>query len=196
MITNQDKIYCVGDSHVDFFKNNQRFIVHWLGPVTAYNLEDKKELFEVLNDIPKGSYVMLVAGEIDCRAHLEKQTNLQNRFLIDVVSDCVDKYFKVIKKLKELYFKPIIWGVTASSIEQIDKGEYKSFGDCKNRNYITSLFNKRLKYWSEKEDIPMISIFEKLIDDNYLTKTKYYKDAIHLSPKVMPWVIKQLEKKL
>jgi len=89
-------IYCIGDSHASFFAGADRIQPNWptaadgylplfkvlkIGSSLAYSLSvegsrtrGRELLFEVLEtSVPQGAHVMLIFGEIDCRAHVLKQ---------------------------------------------------------------------------------------------------------------------------
>jgi len=118
-------IYCIGDSHASFFSGYDRIQLGWpnktfnkkyfflksyrLGPVLAYNLckfktrsRGREKLLYILTHlIPLGSKVLFCFGEIDCRAHLLRQSEIQKRDIYDIVRECVDRYFSVIKDKKK-----------------------------------------------------------------------------------------------
>ena len=97
------KIHCIGNSHINIFsgKNeitsesyNSVFKLKHVGPVIAFNFYENHypNVLEYLNDFDKEDYVMLIVGEVDCRWHLLKQSNLQNRNINDLVKECVDRF--------------------------------------------------------------------------------------------------------
>ena len=117
-------IYCIGDSHASFFSGYDRIPLGWpnkfinkfsflksyrLGPVLAYNLCNfntrskgrEKLLYILTHFIPLGSKVLFCFGEIDCRAHLFKQSEIQKRDIHEIIRECVDRYFSVIKDTKK-----------------------------------------------------------------------------------------------
>ena len=189
-----EKIYCIGDSHVSFFSGTNQIQPLWpksggdvisifktfrLGAVLAYNLCEYgtswkgRELLSILLDrriaeeeriIPAESQILLCFGEIDCRAHLLRQQQSQNRPISTVVEECVDRYLSVIKESKELGYRVIIWNVIPSTrSEKIANKEFPVFGTCAERNQVTRAFNKSLQEKCEAESIAFISIFDALI---------------------------------
>ena len=120
----KSNIYCIGDSHAGFFSGYDRMQPGWpnkstnkysflksyrLGPVLAYNLCNfktrskgrEKLLYILTHFVPLGSKVLFCFGEIDCRAHLLKQSEIQRRDIHDIIRECVDRYFTVIKDTKK-----------------------------------------------------------------------------------------------
>ena len=197
-------IHCIGDSHVYLFSGVDMiagndvlpyFKTYRLGPHTAYNAILRRNLIEriIMNEVRQGDLIMFCFGEIDCRAHLIKQSELQKKPLKDVVTDCVDRYFKIFEIAKQYGFSLIAWNVPPSSLEDIEYGEYSTYGSCKQRNETTQLFNELLKKRCEKYGVIFLSIFDKLIDTDGLTNTSYYLDQIHLSQKTMPLILGELQ---
>lgn len=213
-------IYCIGDSHSSFFAGLNEIQRVWpvkakqilpffkvfpIGQTLAYNLintkstsKGREKLFEILNqEIPKNEYVMLCFGEIDCRAHLLKQSRVQNKKIDVIVNECVDRYFSVILEIKKINPNVIIWNVVPSTrLEKIGNNLYPIVGSCKERNEITKLFNHTLHKKCQTNNIYYISIYDKLMDESGLTNTSYYMDEIHLSQKAMPITLKTINNRL
>ncbi len=192
-------IHCIGDSPVYVFTGVDTiggndilldFKTYRLGPHTAYNAITKWDIIEsfLKNSVKPSDSVMFCFGEIDCRVHLQKQSELQKRPLEDVVSECVQRYFAVFEKAKHYGHQLLAWNVPASSLNNVGYGEYSTYGNCKQRNEVISLFNKHLKRLCEKNGVIFISIFDKLVDDDGLTNPLYYMDSIHLSQRAMPLI--------
>ena len=193
-------IYCFGNSHVNFFtddhpETNNRwtcdsagiFTSYCIGPVIAYNFT-KNHLPKVLQILSSNKnfnfdedYVMIVIGEVDCRWHLPKQINDQNRQMEEVVEECVNRFFESFFILREKGYKFIGWGghpsTTAGHSNNMDS---PVFGDCKSRNKISSHFKNIYKQKCLENNIPFISILEDLIDDDGLTRMDFFRDYCHL----------------
>lgn len=216
---NHVKIYCFGDSHVGFFGGVNKiqpvwpkkadeylpfFKIYPLGPVLAFNLvkngtktKGREKLFKILKQILKGSDILMSFGEIDCRAHLLKQSELQKRPIKKVVSECVDRYFSVILDLKKKGYKMWVWNVPPSTrFEKVEDKNFPVYGTNKQRNEITKLFNTLLEKKCRKYGIKFVSVYKKIIDKNGLTDMSYYFDMAHLSQKIMPQVLKIIEKEI
>jgi hypothetical protein len=174
-------IYCIGDSHADFF----RYVLHCesehCGSTLAYNLVNKEDIYERISKyLPKGSILLLCFGEIDIRVHVEKYNNIK---------ECVSRYIMAICKFRDLGYKPIVFGPIASTIKgQKLTGEFPIVGTCKERNIKTSEFTIELQKRCEESNLAFLTIFDKLIDAEGLTKSEYYHDDIHLSRKAVPLV--------
>ena len=110
-------IHCIGDSHSAVFSGVEDMQPEWpqiasnsiphfksyrIGPATAYQLENKKEIIEDIlsKNYNDGDSLLFCFGEVDIRAHLIKQMELQSRTLKDIVKECVDRYFNTIISYK------------------------------------------------------------------------------------------------
>jgi len=213
------KFYCIGDSHVAVFSGINGIIPVWpkkapsvypsfvpyrLGPVLAYNLckektttRGREKLFKLLNkEIPKGSNVIFVFGEIDCRAHLIKQAEKQKRDIKEIVKECVKRYFSVLLEVKKIGYKVSVFGVFPSSLRTNQNPNYPFYGTHRERNTVSRLFNNYLSKLAKKNRILMFDIFNKLVDKDKLTKLEYYqKDKVHLSLLAMPIIVNEIEQK-
>ncbi len=222
IMDNDFVIHCIGDSHVNFFtgydsvqidpesnmiKNKYQFFkIYWIGPVLAYNLcmentttKGREKLFELLEYFPAGSNLMFCFGEIDCRAHIIRQAEKQEREPEDIVKNVVDRYFSVLKEVREAGYNVIVWNVIPSAPNDINSRlnmskEYLFHGTWEERNAVTRQFNKRLKLLIKKEgDMFFLDFFDKLMNSDGTVKTEYYcKDDIHISQEAMPIVLEEL----
>jgi len=213
-------IYCIGDSHVSFFSgineiqrvwpNKSQMILPFfkvfpVGQTLAYNLiksnsssHGREKIFTILKkEIPKGSNILFCFGEIDCRAHLIKQSRIQKRNLSSIVEECVDRYFSAILDINNLGYKVLVWNVVPSTrLNKINNNMYPLVGNCKERNLVTVMFNKYLARKCNAIRIPFVFIYQNIIDKHGLTKMFYYMDGIHLSQKAMPMTLKAISRSL
>jgi hypothetical protein len=176
------KIYCFGDSHAWFFKDLKDCVSIPIGPRLAYNLENLA-VYEILHllkehleiEKPDKYYVLLTFGEIDIRAHLLKNNDLD---------DCIKRYMNAILMIKNRTTNIIVFGPIASTrrLEDMQDSEFPVLGSCLERNKVAKEFNERLSLECIKNSIKYFSIISHLIDENGLTIEKYYlTDRIHLS---------------
>ncbi|MEK7478293.1 MAG: SGNH/GDSL hydrolase family protein [Patescibacteria group bacterium] len=208
-------IHCIGDSHASFFsgRNDTRparpnstqdllpsFRAYHLGAVLAYSLCDygstmqgKEKFLKLLGEIPKGSNLLLCFGEIDCRVHLIKQAQKQNKELGEVVTECVRRYLAFVAEIKNNY-NVLVWGVIPSTpSEKVLDLRYPHFGSGLERNQVSIIFNSKLREWADKMGVKFISIFNQLVKADGLTDGKFYADNVHLSQRAMPLAIRQFQ---
>ena len=191
-------IHCIGDSHSSIFSGTEVMQPVWpirssdrlnnfksyrIGPATAYQLENK---IPILNQIVKlinkeNDNLLFCFGEVDIRAHLKKQIDLQKKSIKEIVKECVDRYFKTILHYKSLGVNVMVWGPIASW-DTPKPYSGPSFGTCLERNKITKEFNEYIKTLCEIESIPFFTIYYDMLLPNGKTNTNYLdKTGIHLN---------------
>lgn len=211
----EDVIHCIGDSHASFFSGCNEMQPEWpgqakntiplfrayrLGPVVAYNLckagtktQGREKLFAILAGIPQNSIVLLCFGEIDCRVHMIRQAEKQNRDVVEIAEECAQRYFLVIKEIQR-NFDVIVWNVIPSSRkDEIHNMEFPSCGTSAERNKATFSFNTTLNELLQAEQVKLLSLFDDLLDEEGNTNQYYYGDAIHLSQRAMPLVVSKIQ---
>jgi hypothetical protein len=139
---------------------------------------------------------LLSSGEIDCRAHLIKQALRNNSSFEEVAEICVDRYFYGIEKLMQMGHKFIIYNAIPSTRKNKPNTEFPSYGNCKERNEITMLFNKFSQNKCTSLKIIFLNTYDLFTHKNGLTNRRFYKDRIHLSQRALLPTMKTLEKSL
>lgn len=210
-------IHCIGDSHVSFFSGNDAiqpgypeladdripcFRTYRLGPTLAYSLASentrtrgREKLFEIVHKLKgAGAHLLLCFGEIDCRYHLLKQSEQQQRPIDAVVKECTRRYTSVVDEIRPFFSGDIyIYNVIPSSREEI-VAEFPTYGTCEERNHVSRLFNQNLATYCEQTGVHFVSIFDVLLASDGLTNMDYYMDQIHLSQKAQPLVMETLSR--
>jgi hypothetical protein len=205
-------IHCIGDSHSSVFSGEEKMQDVWpersndttqyfrsyrIGPATAYNLSTKIYIIDdIINHVgisKEKDIILLCFGEVDVRAHLIKQANIQNKSFDEVCEECVDNYIKGIKILKNKGFNIAVWGVIASFNESVKNYIGPSFGTNLERNQVTKIFNNLLNERLKNFNIPFVSIFEEMLNPDGTTNPIYLDDwedcHIHLSQRAMPLIM-------
>jgi hypothetical protein len=211
------RTHCIGDSHAAVFSGVDEMVPTWpersndtidafrsyrIGAATAYQLETK---IPIINDIlnrcvdKKEDSVLFCFGEVDIRAHLIKQAELQNISIEDAVNLCVDRYFQVILYYKEQGYNMLAWGPIASHHDARPYLGGPTFGNCLERNHVTELFNNRLELRCSQYSVGFVTIFPKMIDDNKITLLGYLDEwpdsHIHLTQAAMPLILEAFKEK-
>lgn len=191
-------IYTFGNSHAHVFTGthpatfgegnyNTNFKSFSLGATIAYNFYEHhlSKIYDILANTPfdkEKDYVMLIVGEVDCRWHLPYQANLQNRPINEIVSECIDRFYRCYIDLQKNGYKIIGWGGHPSTTAgHSDNASEPIYGNCIIRNEISRLWDQKLGEKCKVNNIPYISIIEALIDDSGLTKMEYFDDYCHLN---------------
>jgi hypothetical protein len=215
-------VHAIGDSHAALFSGRDSMIDAWprssrdpsgrfrayrLGPVLAYHLPDpattargREKLLATLayGPVPPKGTVMLCFGEIDCRYHLLRQAELQERDIEEVVAECVERYVRVVLEVQAMGFATCVWGVMPAN--EVAPGEedpeYPSWGTARERNAVAGTFNRLLAERLEPHGVPVISIFDSLVGPGGLPKRGYYVDSVHLSQTALPLATEAISARL
>ena len=207
-------IHCIGDSHSSIFSGNEEIQPVWpqrsndglpffrtyrIGPATAYQIKTKVATIDnIINDnqIKGDDKILFCFGEVDCRAHLKKQMDAQQKSMVDIVKECVDRYFETV--LSYIDKNIMVWGPIASW-EPSRRYNGPSFGTCEERNKITGEFNKQLKELCDENNITFITIFDDMVSDSGLTDPFFLDDwdgcHMHLSQRSMDVILKKFKDK-
>ena len=213
-------LHCIGDSHTAFFTGYnviqpeypqsftsivKNIYTYRLGSSLAYNLcesnsrtKSRQKLFEIIDTLNYKTDILLLSfGEVDCRAHVIKQAELKNITIEDAVKECILRYMLIIKELKDLKFKIVVWNAvpTAMGFENV-KFEYPYYGTYEQRNKACILFNEELQKKSTKNDFIFISVYKLIISKNLKTNEKFYFDKIHLGNRLLPYTLKIIKDKI
>ena len=185
-----DLIHVIGDSHVLRFKD-KLFKSHEILYATAHNLIEKNsssnsrnKIFKVLESINKADCVMLAFGEIDCRAHIVKNAKINKVDLKKEVLFTVERYFCFIKEIYEMgWTNLLVFAPVASTPFYIEDSSFPTFGTVEERNMVTLYFKECLEDFCSIFDIPVISIYDDLLESEFHPAEKYYQnDKIYIKP--------------
>lgn len=200
-------IYAIGNSHVNIFSGKDNGFFHPgespgfksfpMGPTIAYNFTEHHlpKIEKIIEDyqIPKGSKILLVVGEVDCRWHIPFQAHKQNRQTGLIIDECLSRFFKTFLTLSEMGYEPMGWGThpTTNRPHSDDQSE-PVFGDIIYRNGICLFWNEYLRGKCNRYGFEYKSIYPYLVYPNNMTRTEYFQDYCHLSTeKVRPFIDKE-----
>lgn len=208
----KNSIKVVGDSHCNFFSGNEQisfrdigygisncsdkideFSTFRVGPALAYSLNkfgtktkarEKIGYLVQRKILNKKAVVIFTFGEIDIRVHVLSQAKKQNTTYKIVVDKILDNYLEFLLYMKKCVHKIYVWGpIPTQKDGSLINPDYPYFGKEIDRNKATEYFNQKLKKICQDNDIGFLSIFDKLIDENYVTRSEYIADGCHLSQK-------------
>lgn len=169
------------------------FSTYRLGPALAYNLcktgtksKGRERLFDVLRrKVSAGERVLLCFGEIDCRAHLIRQSEIRSVPVAELAAECVARYFQVVREVRALKYNVMIWNVIPPTITTCLDCEFPVAGTFDERMAVTRVFNSFLLSHCEQEGIPFISIFDAILGASGRPDQRYFVDGIHLGPEAI-----------
>jgi len=207
----------VGDSHTRFLAGKDNiengetvpharsysgFAAHFdalhLGPGLAYNLDragSQTRILERVNalidtDAINGERVVVFSfGEIDCRSHVVKQTQRQNRSIEDIVGEICKSYANFLDMMVRRGIRPAVWGPVASTPNQAYADpDAPAYGTIGQRNHAIACFNREMRYICDRRGYGFLTLADKLIDSSGQTIKDYYCDDIHLSQRARPFL--------
>lgn len=196
--------HVIGDSHVFSFLN-LKIKIHYLGPVTAYNLINKntaslgrEKLFNELGHIDKNKHqIILVFGEIDSRIHIYYQYMKKGKSesLTKLIKQTANNYLKVAEEISSKGYDTSIFNVIPAG-EQPNIYGYKFYAPIKVRRKITDKFNTILKALCKKNNIKFIDIRKSLTDKKGGRINQYKLDRVHYNTIVGKLTLEYLNEKI
>jgi len=200
----------LGDSHVNFFRGNEQlrfypigndinycpvinnlpFTILHLGPCLAYTCGKEnttyrfKEKLEFLRNtfIRPGSQIILVLGEIDIRAHVFKQTTLQDKSYKEIVDNILYHYEELISELNHEGYKVFVYGPIATQPDYCEIDEkFPRIGSEIDRNKATLYFNESIRQYCQNNGISFFTLFDDMVNDDLYTLQDFLSpDNCHL----------------
>ena len=81
------------------------------------------------------------------------------------------------------FIEPALKHQDSYTIEDIEDKRYNGeprWGDCDFRNGICLTWNTYMKKLCDENGVSFISIYDRLVDENNITKQEYFKDYCHI----------------
>jgi hypothetical protein len=195
-------MHVIGDSHALAFQKENFFIVHHVGPATAYNLSSKnsktksnEKLLHIVSSINKKKDIaVLVFGEIDSRIHIYYQYMKRNKFesIPQLVDQTVTKYGQTLKLLEDMGLFFIVYGIPPASREE-NIHKYPFYSDKETRILISKEMNNRLKSLCLQNGYPYVDLQSKFADASGFISEEFAADKVHLNQKAAVLVAKELK---
>jgi len=194
-ITRKPAVHVIGDSHTGIFFKRKPFIVHWLGPATAYNLKSPrsttrsyKKLKSILKHlVVQGDMVLLLFGEVDCRIHIYNQyvQSGGSRSLEEVIDDTIYRYGEVLDEIDRMGIDFHVASIPPGGQEGNVFG-VPNYPPPDMRCVINRVFNERLNDYCRKRGYSFIDVYSVVVDDEGFIKSEYsFKDGTHLNTKAV-----------
>lgn len=167
---------------------DKRFCAFDLGPALAFNLNKKGSTVRALekykwlssNLLGGGDCLICAFGEIDIRAHVFRHVTEKVSYR-DVVDKICDNYREFLHIIEKDGYYPIVWGPIASQKEKWRAYvQNQAIGTEQDRNRAVEYFNLRMKKECNDNGWGFLSIYNSLIDENYMTREEYIYDRCHL----------------
>ena len=195
-------VHVIGDSHSLTFRVSRYFMVHHLGPATAFNLSKKNsstnagpKLIKILDHVGKHDIVMLCFGEIDSRIHIyaqykKRKEQTQIQALID---DTIASYGETLLRVRKKHEDICVLGIPpAAKQENIFNVEFYASEEI--RSAISREFNHKLTSFCLKNDMVYIDVYSEFADADGFIKKGYTDDGTHLNKKAVPFIIEHIKR--
>jgi hypothetical protein len=206
-------ILATGDSHSLFWRGRDTIkacdslldgvLVAHLGASTAYGIAraDSPRAANLANLLYRRrdtiGMIITCFGEIDCRTHVVKQAELQQRSIDSIADELADRYLGFVSALARKYAKPVaIWGPPPSTPPDHHHHDdrFPTHGTVVERNRAVGRFSSQLRLGAAGcEDVAFFTAFDDLIDENGATKPNALYDGCHLSVAHMPLALGRLD---
>ena len=137
---------------------------------------------------------MCTLGEIDCRVHVLRNAEKHNGDFRPVVEEIAANYIEFLKYVSREH--PVyVWGAVPTQKDNSPVNpSFPYYGTEVQRNLATEYFNQTMKSLCNENGFTHISIFSKLIDSNYRTKSEYIADGCHLSQKAWEFALPEFRR--
>ena len=185
-------------------ENAPDFIAYHVGPCLAYSTNSRHSsqfFYEKLHFLldngffPDGCRILTVFGEIDCRVHVKKQAEKQNKTEEEIVDEIIRHYGEFITMLKNRGYRVTVYAPIASQKETVNVDpEFPRYGSEIERNSISILFGRKMAEFCQRGGVRFVSIINKLLNSNLTTKGEYYRDGVHLNLEAFPFIEEIKEK--
>lgn len=196
-------VHAIGDSQTGVLVGVWPFVVHHIGPVTAYNLgsstSSSQSCTRLLDAIdladPHRDIVLLIAGGVDCRIHIYDQHMRSSGELTlqELARRTVVHYGEAIEMVKVRGFQVAVQSA-AGAVHQNNFYGYAHYADIITRGHIAKLFNAELEIWCRKHDVYYVDLFSYITDDRGVLNKSVVSDGVHLNRKILhlygPWIRK------
>ena len=184
-------VYVIGDSHTGIFLKRRPFIVHWLGPATAYNLGAERSTTDswrklrgiIEHAVRPQDKVLLVFGEVDCRIHIYNQyvRNREAMTIDDVVDVTIEKYGEALERLEGMGVDFYVASVPPGGREGNVFG-VPNYPPLEMRCAINEAFNRRLGVFCDEHGFRFANVYPQVVDEDGFIKPEYsYPDGTHLN---------------
>ncbi|MBN1162302.1 hypothetical protein JXA34_00985 [Patescibacteria group bacterium] len=195
-VFNKTVVHVIGDSHVRVFKGQKRFIIHHLGPATAYNLSSKhsttdsnEKFWNVVDTLveKKKDKILLVFGEIDSRIHIYKAYKKKGSSIDDVIYATISRYDEVLSQLNERGYTFYVHGIPPGS-KQENIYNVSHYPTPEMRAKINKRFHEVLEEHCKKRGYKYIDVYMPYVNEEGFIKREYELDEVHLNNRIIPEV--------
>lgn len=197
-------VHMIGDSHTVMLTGVWPFVVHYIAPLTAYNLasptsstQSRIRLLEALRSAdPRRDIILLTAGGTDCRLHINDHhlRSSGERSLEELAHETVVRYGAAIDLVRERGFRVATVSVVGAA--HADVYGYDHSGTIGVRGRIAQLFNAELEAWCRAHGVDYVDLFSHVADEHGILRDSVASDGLHLGRQALPWYGPWLRKRV
>lgn len=220
-LENPPRLFVMGDSHSLFFAGVEEMReghsivpsahkgvrVYYLGPGLAYSLikphsrnRTREKIMMALEEVKNApcKKILFAFGEIDCRYHIRQRAGLMTggataENINHVTRITVLRYLAFLLEIKMQGLEPMVWAPICSTSHAADLHQWITLGSNQERNHLTRDFITTLQKEAAPQLIPVLSIFDQLVDGQLNTRPEFSSDAVHLSQRYWEMVSARLK---
>jgi lysophospholipase L1-like esterase len=188
-------VHAIGDSHTVMLTGVWPFVVHYIAPLTAYNLasptsstQSRTRLLEALRSAdPRRDIILLTTGGTDCRLHINDQhvRSSGRRSLEELAHETVVRYGTAIDLVRARGFRVAVHSVVGAA--HAEEYRYDHSGAIGVRGRIAQLFNAELEAWCRAHGVDYVDLFSHVADEHGILLRPMASDGLHLGRQALPW---------
>lgn len=174
----------------EFIQKIPNVIAIKMGSHTAYNLINKLDKIDrIIKDykMTEEDTILLQFGEIDIRVHIGFKPSIENS-----ITECVERYLDVLKYIKNKGYRVGVFAPFSSLPDELVYNIGRNYSNSQNRNKITTKFNELLREKMYENNMLFKDIHKFMLKEDYSSNQKYFKDNIHVSKEVLPFIKEEL----
>lgn len=182
-------VHAIGDSHAHLFERRPGFMVHPLGDEnatpTAYNIGNPDgvhgwpskcdmvlEKVDFANDL-----VVLSAGEVDCRVHInDRRIERGDQSPAAAIDETVDRYCKFLQELRSRGADVLVLGIPPAGRQEDNRFGAVHYASREERPNIFKMFNARLEARCQRLGLRYMDMYSPTVDGAGLISKKYAED--------------------
>ena len=210
-------VHAIGDSHAHLFERRPGFMFHPLGDEnatpTAYNIGNPDGVHDwpskcdvVLEKVDfANDLVVLSAGEVDCRIHInDRRIDRGDQSPAAAIDKTVDRYCEFRQELRSRGANVLVLGIPPAGRQEDNRFGAVHYASREERSKIFKMFNARLEARCQGLGLRYIDMYSPTVDGAGLISKKYAEDndfrrhwarhETHLNRRAFRFVLEYLER--
>lgn len=183
-VLRQNRLFVFGDSHSSSFSRIPFVDVQWLGPVTMHRIgRDGLNILDVRRyGLLPGNPALFIFGEIDVRAHLVRQSEIQGVEPRQLIDRMVAAYGRVLDRNRSNL--PSLKVIVSSVVPPSDAHPSRH-GSLEQRIVLTRMLNDALENMCQSMGFVFLDVYSALCGRDGAMPSANTSDGIHVNPEIM-----------